>query len=59
MIVLGPDVNASEYDCTVIPHEADPADVVTYYGMQWRRGEVPVKIGADGNCGPHGTAVRA
>ena len=48
VVVLGTDVNASEYDCTVIPHEADPADVATYYGMQWRRGrgarEDPVRM---------------
>ena len=48
VVVLGPDANASEYDCTVVPHEADPEDVATYYGMQWRRGrgalEDPVRM---------------
>jgi len=48
VVVLGPDVNASEYDCTVVPHHADPGDVATYYGMQWRRGrgalEDPVRM---------------
>src|SRR3970282_2379111 len=48
VVVLGPDVNLSEYDCTVIPHEAEPGDLATYYGMQWRRGrgalEDPVRM---------------
>ena len=25
VVVLGPDVNESDYDCTVVPMEADPA----------------------------------
>jgi error-prone DNA polymerase len=41
VVVLGPDVNRSQYDCTVEPVEADPDDVVTYYGMKWRRGRGP------------------
>jgi error-prone DNA polymerase len=38
VVVLPPDVNHSDYDCTVISHDADPDDIVTYYGMSWRRG---------------------
>jgi len=38
VVVLGPDVNESEFDCTVVPHHADPDDTATYYGMSWRRG---------------------
>jgi error-prone DNA polymerase len=38
VVVLPPDVNLSEYDCTVVPHPADPDDIATYYGMAWRRG---------------------
>ncbi|NNF11366.1 MAG: error-prone DNA polymerase [Acidimicrobiia bacterium] len=41
VIVAGPDVNRSEYDCTVEPAEADPDDIVTYYGMRYRRGRGP------------------
>ncbi|NNL99024.1 MAG: error-prone DNA polymerase, partial [Acidimicrobiia bacterium] len=41
VIVEGPDVNRSEYDCTVEPAEADPADIATYYGMRYRRGRGP------------------
>ncbi|MFQ5381359.1 MAG: error-prone DNA polymerase [Dehalococcoidia bacterium] len=42
VVVLGPDVNASEYDCTIEPVEADPGDLATYYGVTWRRGRGPV-----------------
>lgn len=38
VVVLDPDVNLSEYDCTIEPHDGDPDDVVSYYGMKWRRG---------------------
>ncbi len=38
VVVLDPDINRSLYDCTIEPHDADPNDVVTYYGLQWRRG---------------------
>jgi error-prone DNA polymerase len=38
VVVLSPDINESDYDCTVIPHPADADDLVTYLGMEWRRG---------------------
>lgn len=38
VVILGPDVNESDHDCTVVPHETDPEDLATYLGMQWRRG---------------------
>jgi error-prone DNA polymerase len=38
VVVLRPDINESEYDCTVVPHTADPGDTVRYYGITWRRG---------------------
>ncbi len=41
VIVEGPDVNRSEYDCTVEPAEADQDDIVTYYAMRYRRGRGP------------------
>jgi error-prone DNA polymerase len=41
VIVEGPDVNRSEYDCTVEVAEADPTDIATYYGMHYRRGRGP------------------
>ncbi len=41
VIVLEPDVNESDYDCTIVPVEADPEDLVTYYGITWRRGRGP------------------
>ncbi len=41
VIVEGPDVNRSEYDCTVEPIDADPSDIATYYGMHYRRGRGP------------------
>ena len=37
VVVLGPDVNESDHDCTVVSHEVDP-DEVAYLGMGWRRG---------------------
>ncbi len=49
VVVLDPDVNVSEYDCTIEYHAADPDDVVSYYSMRWRRGrgaiEDPVRPG--------------
>jgi error-prone DNA polymerase len=42
VIALPPDVNRSLHDCTVEPHDADPDDVVTCSGMDWRRGRGPV-----------------
>ena len=41
VIVLEPDVNESDYDCTIVPVEADPDDLATYYGITWRRGRGP------------------
>lgn len=38
VVVLGPDVNVSWHDCTIEGIEADPSDVVSYLGQQWRRG---------------------
>jgi len=38
VVVLAPDVNVSWHDCTVEPIDADPEDIVTYLGQQWRRG---------------------
>jgi error-prone DNA polymerase len=38
VVVLRPDVNESDHDCTVVPREADPDDTSTYHGMTWRRG---------------------
>lgn len=43
VVVLAPDVNASDYDCTLEPHDADPDDVVSYLGGAWRRGRGPVE----------------
>jgi len=42
VVVLPPDVNASDFDCTVEPFDTDPQDVVTYLGGTWRRGRGPV-----------------
>lgn len=39
---MEPDVNASEYDCTIEPVATDPDDHATYYGITWRRGRGPV-----------------
>jgi len=38
VIVLPPDVNHSEFDCTIEHVQADPGDIAEYLGMQWRRG---------------------
>lgn len=43
VVVLGPDVNESGFDCTVVPHPADPDDVATYLGASWRRGRGTVE----------------
>ena len=42
VITLPPDVNASDYDCTVEPFDADPDDLVSYLGGTWRRGRGPI-----------------
>jgi error-prone DNA polymerase len=42
VVVLPPDVNASDFDCTVEPFDADAEDLVTYLGGTWRRGRGPV-----------------
>ncbi|OFW67258.1 MAG: hypothetical protein A2Z12_05970 [Actinobacteria bacterium RBG_16_68_21] len=38
VVVLGPDVNESMFDCTIVPYDTDPGDLATYSGMSWRRG---------------------
>ncbi len=38
VVVLGPDVNLSWHDCTIEPIDADPDDIVSYLGQEWRRG---------------------
>ena len=38
VVVLAPDVNVSWHDCTVEPIDADPDDIVSYLGQEWRRG---------------------
>ena len=38
VVALAPDVNASEFDCTIELRDADPTDIAEYLGMQWRRG---------------------
>jgi error-prone DNA polymerase len=38
VVVLVPDVNVSWHDCTVEAIDADPEDVVSYLGQEWRRG---------------------
>ncbi len=42
VVVREPDVNLSDYDCTVEPCDADPDDTVTYAGATWRRGRGPL-----------------
>ena len=42
VVVLPPDVNASDFDCTVEPFDTDPEDLVGYLGGTWRRGRGPV-----------------
>ena len=41
--VLEPCINRSWHDCTIEAYEADPDDVVTYYGSSWRRGRGAVE----------------
>jgi error-prone DNA polymerase len=41
VVVLPPDVNVSEYDCTVEASEADSDDLAEYLDMAWRRGRGP------------------
>jgi error-prone DNA polymerase len=43
VVVLPPDVDESDHDCTVVGYEADPDDTATYYGMTWRRGRGAVE----------------
>ncbi|MCP3975501.1 MAG: DNA polymerase III subunit alpha [bacterium] len=38
VLVLPPDVNYSEYDCTVEHIQVDRDDIAEYLGMKWRRG---------------------
>jgi error-prone DNA polymerase len=38
VVVLPPDVNQSDYDCTVVPWDLDAGDTVEYLGQEWRRG---------------------
>jgi error-prone DNA polymerase len=42
VVVLPPEINVSEYDCTVEPWKADSADVVEYLSAGWRRGRGPL-----------------
>jgi error-prone DNA polymerase len=42
VLVEPPDINRSDFDCTVEPAAADPDDVVDYLGLRWRRGRGPV-----------------
>ncbi|MBU1494590.1 MAG: error-prone DNA polymerase [Actinobacteria bacterium] len=48
VIVRQPDVNESDYDCTIVPHPAEPDEVATYLGTSWRRGrgamEDPIRM---------------
>jgi error-prone DNA polymerase len=38
VLVLSPDINHSDYDCTIEHIQADPSDIAEYLGMRWRRG---------------------
>ncbi len=38
VIVLPPDVNHSQFDCTIEHVRADPNDIAEYLGLRWRRG---------------------
>jgi error-prone DNA polymerase len=42
VVVLSPDVNASDFDCTVEPFDTEPEDLVGYLGGIWRRGRGPI-----------------
>ncbi|MEN8113222.1 MAG: error-prone DNA polymerase [Actinomycetota bacterium] len=42
VVVRPPDVNASQFDCTIEPLDASPDDVVTYLDGAWRKGRGPV-----------------
>lgn len=42
VVVLAPDINLSQYDCTIEYYDTDPDDIATYYDMRWRRGRGPV-----------------
>ncbi len=39
VVVLPPDINASEFDCTIELNDAGEDDVTEYLGMRWRRGQ--------------------
>ncbi len=38
VVVLPPDINRSEFDCTMELVDADEDDIAEYLGMRWRRG---------------------
>jgi error-prone DNA polymerase len=38
VLILPPDVNHSEFDCTIEHVQAAPDDIAEYLGMKWRRG---------------------
>jgi error-prone DNA polymerase len=38
VVVRPPDINASEYDCTIELRHAEEDDIAEYLGMRWRRG---------------------
>jgi error-prone DNA polymerase len=42
VITLEPDVNESDYDCTIVPVSAGAEDLATYFGITWRRGRGPL-----------------
>ncbi len=42
VVILQPDINISQHDCTVEPYAAHPQDIVTYLGASWRRGRGPI-----------------
>ncbi|MEE8330371.1 MAG: error-prone DNA polymerase [Acidimicrobiia bacterium] len=41
VVVLAPDINTAEFDCTIEHIDADPNDIAIYYGLSWRRGRGP------------------
>jgi error-prone DNA polymerase len=41
--VREPSINHSYHDCTIEATDADPDDIVTYYGASWRRGRGPIE----------------
>ncbi len=42
VVILQPDINVSQHDCTVEAYQTDPEDIVTFLGASWRRGRGPV-----------------